>query len=261
MSAIYFHSLDHDDPVVLPLGERARVDGAIRDHFRRTLREPELAGLRRILGLTGAPPVAGLDTDELLILNFWFEGELELGGAERIDLSVLMANTAVAAVPALQALVRLHLGCERHGWVEGPDRAWLADRYTEAVDAGLVRNAADWQPVTALLRESSTGPVATSFYNDFPHREWVVTNGGWPEAAELAEAALEDTAAETEFETQWDAFTRDQQWDRALTALRTQSTTALCWSPDSFAQYRAAPGRAAQDLVADTARLRLIPAL
>jgi hypothetical protein len=51
-----------------------------------------------------------------------------------------MANTAVAALPALQAPVWLHFGCEAHGWVDGPDRAWLADRYAGALEAGLVRD-------------------------------------------------------------------------------------------------------------------------
>ncbi|MGW4528314.1 hypothetical protein [Amycolatopsis sp. NPDC004378] len=266
MSGIYFHTVDRPQPLALDGGERARIDGLVRDTFREVLRRPSMAGLRQALRLTGAAPVPGFDPDKLRLLGFVFGGEEVLeqvgpgGEVEQISLVGLMANTAVAAVPALQAPVWLHFGCEAHGWVDGPDRAWLADRYADAVEAGIARDTPRWDAVIALLRESATEPVVTSFYNDFPNQHLVVSAGVWPKNADLAAAS--DVAAEVELERRWEALSDRQRWDLGMGALRANPAGAgeIQWSPAVFAANGIAHEHDAEQLVRAGAQLRLVPA-
>lgn len=249
-------------------GERARIDGLVRDTFREVLRRPHLAGLRQTLRLDGARPVEGFDPDKLRLLAFVLEGEEALehvdadGAVEQVSVAGLMANTAVAEVPELQAPVWLHSGCEAHGWVDGPDRAWLADRYAAALEAGIGRDPARWDAVIALLRESSSEPVVTSFYNDFPSQHLVVSSGVWSEIAELATAAETDAAAEIELEGRWNDLTDAQRWDLGIRALRATPAGAgeIQWSPAMFATNGIAHEHDAEQLVRTAARLRLVPA-
>ncbi|WP_394622450.1 hypothetical protein JNUCC0626_49830 (plasmid) [Lentzea sp. JNUCC 0626] len=267
MSGIYFHTPTRPDPVVLNGAERAHIDGLVRDTFRTTLRQPHMASLRQVLRLNGAAPVEGLDLDKLRILNLVFDHEEELeahdaAGAQTLSMTGLMANTTIAALPASQALIWLHYGCEEHGWVDGPDRAWLADRYQDALGAGLARPGLGWDAVIDLLRERDDKPVVTSFYNDFPDRQRVVKAGIWPEAAAVPADAETDLDAELAVEHAWDELGDARRWELGMRVLRAAPADAgeLRWAPEVFAEQGIAHERHAEELVRSGARLRLVPA-
>lgn len=86
------------------------------------------------------------------------------------DLSpwIITLNTVLRMGSApMQLAARLHGQCEIHCYVEGPNRAWLADLIASGLKAGVFRNALvyqdplptggtihsmGWDDVTALLR-------------------------------------------------------------------------------------------------------------
>lgn len=263
MSGIYFHAVGRE-PVVVRGAERARIEVLVRDTFREVLRRPHMARLRRVLRLNGAPAVEGFDYDQARLTELeWGLGEqlwaAGPSGAERVGLVGLAANTTVAEVAASQALVWLHYGCEAHGWVDGADRGWLAERYQDALDAGVARAGLGWEKVIELLRQDSTGAVVTSFYGDFPNVEEVINAGVWPEAGPRGASVSDaDLAAR---EALWEGLTDERRWDLGMAALRARPAGdgELRWSPDVFARMGIEHDHHAEELVRGGFQLRLSP--
>jgi len=141
----------------------------------------------------------------------------------------LTLNTVmqVGSNPARLA-TRLHAQCEIHAWVDGPNRAWLADLIDEGLMSGVFRaQIADrtpgWDSVTALLRARDDEPVVTSYSvcDRFPHSDastWTPPTG------------------DDEDDPQWDAWydlAEDEQWRHGMEYLRT-GTGHLELKPDDF---------------------------
>lgn len=108
---------------------------------------------------------------------------------------------------------RLHAQCEIHAWVEGPDRAWLADVIQQGLDTGLYRDGMGWDKVQTLLRSGSEHPVVTSYSvtDSFPN-QYVA---GW--------VGPQDGEGEPLNEDAWyDDNTDDERWDLAMAGLRQQ---------------------------------------
>jgi hypothetical protein len=117
----------------------------------------------------------------------------------RIDTFCLMLNTALQlGNEQLQLAARLHGQCELHAWVDGPNRAWLADVMQAGLDSGLYRRRIPyretpgsepiwsdqgWDDVIALLRERDDAPVVTSFSvtEQFPNpgQQWAKYGDEW----------------------------------------------------------------------------------
>lgn len=241
MSGIYFHTPDRPAAVVLHGSERAHIDGLMRRTFREALREQRMAPLRRALGLTGAVPVDGMDPDKLRILGWMYDDDPRLevrsaGEPLTVGIPGLVANTAITALPACQALIWLHYGCENHGWVDGPDRGWLADRYQQALAAGLAREGMGWDAVIDLLRERDDAPVVTSAYDNFPDFDAVVRSTVWTQAAAPSAGTAEEDEEERLLEL-WEDLDTAQRWELGLRALRERPADLdeLRWSPEIFA--------------------------
>lgn len=99
----------------------------------------------------------------------------------------LILNTAVAVGgDAVKLAVRLHSQSEIHAWIDGPDRAWVADMIEAAVMSGVYRTSlrqepadghrwtlsrSGWETVVPFLRSDDTAPVVThySVTDDFPN--------------------------------------------------------------------------------------------
>ena len=82
----------------------------------------------------------------------------------------------IAVGGPLRLSARVHGSCEIHGWVDGPNRAWLADVVEEGLASGVLRYAyqtqyENWPGVVALLRRTSRPPVvmAYSVTESFPN--------------------------------------------------------------------------------------------
>lgn len=173
----------------------------------------------------------------------------------------LLLNTALlAGGDAVKLAARLHAQSELHAWVDGPDRAWMADMIENAQDAGVFRryvkgkryNAPNeeisvksgWDQVISLLREDDTGPVVThySVTESFPGQH--VTD-------------LDDRA--------WNRLTVDERWTESVDSLRSgrwsRTWSGLQLKPDDWEFFRIGHCLTVFDLLADDYADRLDKAI
>ncbi|MFV2172310.1 hypothetical protein ACFHW2_11990 [Actinomadura sp. LOL_016] len=203
-----------------------------------------------------------------------------------IDAGDLIANTAMAAgSDPVKFLARLHYQCELHGYVEGPNRAWLADIIDQGLDDGILRRtlryqpppgdpradwparALGWDDVLALLRARDDEPVVMSDNSGpgFPNENaagWEPPAGtdlrpGWADEAPGEWAALDETAR-AEYGRErvcelWGQLPKGERWRLGMDGLRARSGRGalLELEPDGWARYRFGHCLTAFDLLAD----------
>lgn len=157
------------------------------------------------------------------------EERVTLPDSRTFDPFELSLNTAIAiGNDATRLLARLHSQCEIHGWVDGPNRAWLASLIDEGLASGLMRLEMGWESVAALLRSSDQGAVVTSYSvcDTFPN-PYLLGIGG---------------------EDPWEAMSKlkpNSVWKRAMKAI---SGGGLEWKPDDWATIRFGDGVDAMSL-------------
>ncbi|MFG2046043.1 hypothetical protein ACGFIW_01265 [Micromonospora sp. NPDC048935] len=166
-------------------------------------------------------------------------------------------NTAlVAGSDAVRVAAKVDGWCESHCWVEGPDRAWLADIIDQGLTAGLYRrglwysNTPDgpkdqwsdqgWGQVTGLLRSRDDEPVVLSYSvcDQFPN----------PEIAghELSPDQWYDLPRAEQWQTAMDGLRRDRPWARLAPDTLAEVTFGLpvtvydLFAPDRDDRVRAA---------------------
>lgn len=153
----------------------------------------------------------------------------------------LKLNTAmVGADDATLLVVRMTAQAEIHGWVDGPNRAWLAGIIERGLAEGTLRSefhnnmgqvfrpGEAWQQVVTLLREPSDEPVVWSYSvsDGWPNSEMA----GW--TGEREEAFL--------------LLSKTEQWRLSLEGLRAQE--GLEMAPDSWRTFRFGHGLSVDDL-------------
>ncbi len=192
-------------------------------------------------------------------------------------------NTALVAGSDTVALAAKITGwCENHCWVEGPDRAWMADLIDTALDAGIYRHGlwyADtpngpndrwsdqgWGDVTALLRSRDDEPVVLSYSvtETFPNpgvADWTPPEfpadwrPSWADDEQSIagwDATPDDDKAEQRIEAareSWYDLPTGEQWDRAMRGLRTDRPWARL-SPDTLRTVSFGPMVTVYDLFA-----------
>ncbi len=153
----------------------------------------------------------------------------------------------------IKLAARLHAQCEIHAWVDGPNRAWLADIIDEGLEAGLyrctLRRDADsfgcasetdqgWNDVTALLRLCDDEPVITSHSSgdQFP-------------------------CSTTADYRAWEALSADERWAAAMAELRADTESGLELTPADWKTFNFRHGLTAFDLNAADMEQRLDQAL
>lgn len=99
----------------------------------------------------------------------------------------------------LRLASRLHMQCELHAWIDGSDRAWVADIIDKGLASGVFRPGMNWEVVTTLLRESADGPVVTY--------------------ASQAESFPNYPLANVRYET-FEKWTAEKRWDACVAKLR-----------------------------------------
>lgn len=194
------------------------------------------------------------------------EGVFEVAG-HRVNIADVILNTAlVAGSPPIQLAAKLDGWCEIHAWVNGPDRAWLADVITEGLDVGIFRRGfwfADapnapkdrwsdqgWDGVLELLRARADEPVVTSYSASerFPNAgaagwepppmpddwrpDWAATDG-FNEWQAMSTDAQRDYYRD-EAGDDWYGRPEDEQWAQALAGLKA-SRPWLQLTPESLA--------------------------
>lgn len=143
---------------------------------------------------------------------------------EWIDSFTLSLNTAMACGgDALRLCARLHGQCEIHAYVEGPNRAWLAEIIEGGMESGILRRQVrdyptGWESVTRLLRERDDAPVVTSYSvtDSFPN----AGVAGWEGDGDA-----------------WYDLPEAEQWRRALDGLRDDVGYTLELKPENWATY------------------------
>jgi hypothetical protein len=162
-------------------------------------------------------------------------------------------NTALAIGGwPLWLVARLAGQAELHAWVDGPNRKWLAGIIDDGLQAGLFRDGAGWDGVTALLRDRDGEEVVTSYS----------ITGGFPDS-DLAKwdrpVMPEGCHAENfEFvvESAWAGMSDAERWTAGMAGLRAD-TGNLELSPDEEKDRRFGCGVTAFDLTAANWERRL----
>lgn len=200
-----------------------------------------------------------------------------------IDAFTVVLNTACkVGNDTIRLAARIHGQCELHGYVEGPNRAWLADLMQAGLDSGMYRRkhpgnpefGQGWEETIALLRIRDDEPVVMSYSvcDQFPNHEvadwspeipddwrpqfvdadeWVT----WTEDGK--DGAREDAPSEL-----WYALPEEERWRLAMDGLRKRSVTqGLEIKPDNWSTFTFGHGLTALDFLAPDYAERLDKAL
>ncbi|MFF3848024.1 hypothetical protein [Streptomyces sp. NPDC002328] len=202
---------------------------------------------------------------------------------KQIDQFSLALNTAaLLGSDQIKLAARLHGACEIHTWVDGPNRAWLADILQAGLDGGVYRRgihyAAEpdhgrpeplwvpqgWEDVVALLRERDDEPVVTSYSvtDSFPNSgvgDWMPP---WPDAVPRDWNALNEQQKRERGERQdaWYDLDAGERWRISMGGLRA-SSDGLELKPDNWHTFRFTHELTILDLVAHDWEERLQRAL
>lgn len=266
MSRIYFHSPSGTAEVS---GRERAWFGSLTDkiglslvdgHFLQNLTEwmqLDLYGR----ALTGMPNAEMVSTAHLAF---------RLGGSRRpaltwrgqpIDTWTLGLNAVMTlGSRPIRLAARLHGACEIHTWVDGPNRAWLADLIDEGAASGIMRPHPDmdnaettgWGAVAAFLRRTDTEPVVTSYSvcDSFPAPHASTYMPPWPEGVpEEWDALTEEQQREREaLQDAWYDLPGDEQWRTGMEWLRAQGG-GLEMKPDGFDDFGFGSGFSWLDLM------------
>lgn len=237
MSRIYFHSEGDEaevwgperayaglmcaDALVTALGVRHSFDSELNPSPIRKLL-PEDSYLHR---MHGPEFERSLET----WLHVSSREMLKTRDGEGVTPFVAAVDTAIVmGSDSIRLLARLHGQCEIHCYVEGPNRAWLANIIEEGRKMAILRADMGWESVIALLRASAAGPVVTSYSvcEQFPNRH----AAGWE--------SQDDSDTD-----RWYDLPSAERWALAMEGLRSGRTFAgLALTPDNWVNYRIAPG-------------------
>ena len=156
------------------------------------------------------------------------DANFHLPSGVRVSTFTVALNTAlVMGSRPVKLLARLHGQCEIHTWVDGPNRAWLADIIGEGRKSGVLRDDQGWEKVVELLRQRDDEAVVTSFSvcEQFPSP---------PESWEYRENEAEKGCFGPDGQG-WDTLSHNEQWNVAMDALRCQGQLEL--EPDGFDDF------------------------
>ncbi len=246
MSRVYFHSPSGDAEL---LGsERYHLSGLAKaTAMGQVIQDPER--FRALL-----PPghyLSQLRSNHPDAWAGWHETALKTGDVvieyegQPIESFALLLNTALeTGDEALRLAARIDGQCEIHGWVDGPNRKWLAGMMRAAVDAGVFRRGflagpgpggervwseQGWDEVIALLLARDDEPVVMSYS----------VCEGFPNPTAAGVVSMEDDPDE-EFEDAREAFDllpRSEQWAACMAELRT-GVNGLEFKPDNWEEFR-----------------------
>lgn len=168
MSRIYFHS-EHGT-AELRGSERAYMGTFCGDLLIVALGMGRVwpSDADRYRALVPANHYALAETDPMRFirsLETWLHvGQGQIGRTLKVEAWVAGLNTALAmGSDPIRLMARLHGQCETHAYVEGTNRAWLADIIEDGRDAHILRANQGWESVVELLRARDDEPVVTSY--------------------------------------------------------------------------------------------------
>lgn len=255
MSRIYFHS-EHDE---------AEINGSERAWCGSLVNRIAL-GLVEASGFDARRTLAPLITPGHYLNNVtdanWaqsFEATWGVGGMfgspitwrgrQLSTLTISLNTTLAVGSDPVKLAARLHGQCEIHTWVDGPNRAWLADIIDRGLASGVFRStltrtdrngndvtsSQGWEQVTELLRSRNDGPVVTSYSvcDQFPN-PGVGWMPDWPAGVAEDWRALSKGQQQVRSarQSEWYELDDEQKWRIAMDGLRADVTSELELKPD-----------------------------
>lgn len=201
-----------------------------------------------------------------------YDGPLIRFEGHPVDPFTLTLNTALTVGnDQIKLAARLHGQCELHAWVDGTNRAWLADIIQAGLDSRLYRATLPyvargtttvrqvdqgWGNVIDLLRSRDDEPVVTSFSvtEQFPNPtvgDWLPP---WPDNVPYTHEGwhLFTPAERQEREERGDAWHElpaAEKWRISMAGLR-QGPGNLELTPDGWHDYSFGHGLSVLDLLA-----------
>lgn len=191
MSTIYFRT-EHEGVAEVRGCERAYADSLTRNIAASVIQEPFSGSIDPVARYfpadwqTNLPSYWPYDQKMTYYLSSCFRpgtNPLKVGDKTISGMS-LLANTSLRlGSNAVKLLVRLHMSCEVHTWVDGPNRAWLAQIIEQqGRKYGVLRSDMGWEKVVELLLKRDDQPVVTSYSvsDNFPNvsvADWVPPPG------------------------------------------------------------------------------------
>jgi hypothetical protein len=135
---------------------------------------------------------------------------------------------------------RIYGMCEAHGWIDGADREWFAEKIEHALRTGTFRENHGWSDVIKLLRSTGKGEMVMSYS----------VTGGFPSSSfAWPEVDWNDWGAVEEAENDWEKLGSDGQWAAGMRRLRRDGTLRI--SPGRWGNVYAGANIAVQDLMCD----------
>lgn len=165
--------------------------------------------------------------------------DFKVKGVKLHSSSVELNTTLAVGSPALQLAAKIHGWCETHAYIEGEDRAWVADIIDQGLKARIYRGAlhstdregkpaiydVGWERVQDLLRTRDDEPVVMSYSvcETFPNSEVI---DDWY-------AGAEKESEHMALSEKWYELDDDEKWARAMPALRKNKPWARI-APDTL---------------------------
>jgi hypothetical protein len=175
MSRVYFHSADGEEAYLH--GSERRYAGNfcsyILEHcldVRGSWHQEEKAVWSQIVPAEGR---YCLDRPESLSDWLAVSADYLLMGDKRVGVFSMGLQTMLdAGNDQMKLLARIHGQCEIHAWVEGPNRAWVANIIDRGLATSFYRKDMGWESVAGLLRRADDSPVVMSYSvcDGFPNR-------------------------------------------------------------------------------------------
>ena len=236
MARIHFHS--PRDTLDVAGSERYHADSATRDHMWQAFGGEE----------------AGIELLRPYLPDFWrcvpaeevryfINGSRTFGGGvidiEGYSLNIgdIALNTAMdTGSDALRLLARLHAQCELHCWVDGQNRAWLADIVVAGREEGVLREGMGWEELAAFLCAQDDEPVVCSYSvsDSFPNYELL------PESHHLKKREARGDDIDDIYDA-WDRMRWPTQWKLCMGELR-KRPGRIELKPDDWRTYHFGDG-------------------
>lgn len=188
------------------------------------------------LGYSGANHEPARQVVELLKTRLNVDGlDLDVCGVRLHTRNIELNTALIAGSDPIALAAKIDGWCEKHTWVEGPDRAWLADIVEQGLTTGLYRQGMGWDAratdygdgpgVVPLLRARDDEPVVLSHSGSegFPNSavgDWMPA---WPEGVERRWDALSEDVQRirNRREEEWDELPDERRWELSMAGLRT----------------------------------------
>jgi hypothetical protein len=231
VSRIYFHSIEGDE-IGVRGSERAYFGGLISEIALAVL-QPSSHNMERYKKVFPANSYVALSDEREFERNFrlWLRVGSDREGfsmnGKNIDTFEVALNTAyVVGSDPIKLATRIHGQCELHCFMEGPNRAWMAEIIKVGLKSKIYRANQGWEEVISLLEMTGDSPVVLSF------------SGG---------DSFPDQSSADYHNDDWYDLPDSQRWEMGMAGIRKERGLEI--KPDNWNEFFFSHGITAFDVV------------